>query len=427
MTGNNVSDLFNQVRNGVRAVSLTALNSVTELTRSINQFTRQFVEAFRPDVVKRFDYANRQLLATIGEGLTPVMELATRGLRVMGDTINGVYRNIRPLVDQGLALLGKVFGDLFQVAKQLASVFLGATIPVMEQLLSLANQLSEPFAKLAGELGRIVGAVVQVAAVLGGILVDVLTSLVPLVNAVVESVSTLVTIVVSQFQAVASVVGPLVKIALTQFMVALKAIGSVLSVFQPLLKAFAEGMAEIANEMAALVGDVLTQMLELFGEFYDALGELLSPMREFIGLITNELVVAVRVAVGSMKMLIESVRALLGVSRYASGPRSVEGERRFAAGTPQFTTAEAAWRDIISAGGAFGANTSQDYAKTTAESTAEIAKWLNTNGQTLMEWAVIARDRAKQAGSAVSDAAGFATGAALPGYLMTAFRQMVLK
>ena len=427
MLGNNVGDLFKQIQTGVRAVSLTALNSVTELTRTINQFTRQFVEAFRPDVVKRFDYANRQLLATIGEGLTPVMELATRGLQAMGDTLNGVYKNLRPLVEQGLSLLGKVFGDLFQVAKGVASVFLGSWIPVMDQLLSLAKQLSEPFAKLAGEMGRIVGAVVQVAAVLGGILVDVLTSLVPLVNAAVESISTLVTIVVSQFQAVASVVGPLVKIALTQFMVALKAIGTVMSVFQPLIKAFAEGMAEIANEMAALVGDVLTQMVELFGEFYDALGELVTPLREFIGLITNELVVAVRVAVGSMKMLIESVRALLGVSRTGGGPRSVDGERRYAAGTPQFTTAEAAWRDIISAGGAFGANTSQDYARTTAESTAEIAKWLNTNGQTLMEWATAARDRAKQTGSAVANAAGFATGAALPGYIMAAFRQMVLK
>lgn len=91
--------------------------SLPQLFKSAADSVRNYVSAFAPVTASRYDRAWADLIASIGENLTPVLDAATEVVRWFGDTIAGITPVIRPVVQYvttAFQPIGRLIGDVFR-------------------------------------------------------------------------------------------------------------------------------------------------------------------------------------------------------------------------------------------------------------------------------------------------------------------------
>ena len=117
----------------VAKTSLGAVDAVLQFARSI----KEMVRLANPVTVAQFDVAFSDMLATIGAGLSPLLQLATEVVRAFGDTLSTFSREVggavatifRPFVEV-LKVVYEVFGRIGQGLGRA----LEAVAPALEEL-----------------------------------------------------------------------------------------------------------------------------------------------------------------------------------------------------------------------------------------------------------------------------------------------------
>ena len=154
------------------------------------------VEKANPVVAEQFTLALNDLLAVVGQALTPVFKLVTEVVRMAGDTLAGFAKDVgstlgtvlRPVID----VLGVVFDIVGRIGQSLAKAF-EAAAPALEaigQAVLATVQAVQPLVNLLiDSLGGALGAAL-------GALGDVLTAVVPYVAAFARVVGDLLATVV---------------------------------------------------------------------------------------------------------------------------------------------------------------------------------------------------------------------------------------
>lgn len=236
---------------------------VTNAVQSFGSTLGQFVGLFNPAVVAQFNYAARDMMAVIGQMLTPVMRAAIPVVRFLGDLFDGIRKAVEPLVTSGLNLLKPILDVLGQTIQQLAGQALTIMIPVWQQI-------AQVFAELVPALA-------------------------PILNIITRLAGMLLT-----FQSV----------ALNAFLVPLRLIMPLLGLAASLLS---ELMAPF-TELATTVGQIVGLFAQLAGELAGELGKLLT---ELIGVVLQPLISAFRYLVGVLRDVLAAVRAFFGLKDLA--------------------------------------------------------------------------------------------------------------
>lgn len=105
-------------------------SQLPQLFRSAAESVNNYVQVFSPAVSARYQRAAADLMGAIGEGLVPVLEVATGITRFFADGMTGVVQVVKPflsiLMDQFRPVFdaaGEVFKELFGVVGQLVLAF----------------------------------------------------------------------------------------------------------------------------------------------------------------------------------------------------------------------------------------------------------------------------------------------------------------
>jgi phage-related protein len=403
--GPSVGALMGELRAGVRSVATVAATAVTQLVGRIRQFTAGFVSAFRPDVVQRFDRAARDLYGTIGEALVPVMERGTRVVRGLGDTLNGVYQAVRPLIDQGFAILDPLMKSLGETVSKLVGVTLDAWLPSQQQMLEVVNQLAPILGDVVSLVAQVAGGFAQFQASVAGALVPVLAAAVPLVKTVATVLAGVVPLLLTPFRVLAATVGPLVRVVFGPLMASMQVLGAVLQPVAAVVRAIGEAFGEVIGEVASLVGDVLNLLVGVLGEMLSVVGELLQPIKDFIGLLASGLVLAIKQVVVWVKQFVGVIRDMLGLPR-ASGGGGVGGSSVGKGNASvSFTDSTEAWKKVVAATYGMGRGEKEKPAEAAAVKSEghlkAIAAFIGRIGQPFEAWL----RAAVQAGQNVADGA----------------------
>lgn len=378
-------DLAKRVKAGVVSVATTAVGSVTALAGQINQFARRFVEAFRPDVMLRFDRATKDLLATVGEGMVPVVELAIVATRLLGDTLNGVYEAVRPLIDQGIAILGPLLEQLTGFWRDLYGELIGNIVPVLQELLAVFGEYWADVIPVMIQAGMALASAQSdlVTGLLDG-LMPAVKALLPLFKLLADVFAGLVPMIVMPIKMLATVVGPLIQLALTPLTVALKVATAVAQPLVAVFTAIAGAVSGVMNELSSLVNELLAAFADIVSELVDVVGELLRPVKDFVDMLVNEFVNAIKGVAKFVTTLIKTFRDFLGLAKPAADLNGSSFGK--GASNPQFTSAEAAWRQIVEATAGMGRGTEEKPEERSASALEQIAAWLEQNGPAIVAW-----------------------------------------
>lgn len=343
-----IAGLLAQVKAGVQGVTTAALAGLTVVTKEVNAFARSFVEAFRPDVVKRFDIASRDLLAVVGEGLVPAMELGTLVVREFADILNGLYKATRDITEGGFGLLRELFDQLKPVVMEFVTTVASAWIPIQKQLLALVTQLAPVFVSLVSAVAPAVATILEMQAAIGGALVGALAAVVPVVKVVADILGGLLPIIVMPFKMLAAVVGPLVQVALWPLTQAMKLLSAVMGPSAAVFEAFGQAIGEVGGAIGDLVKDALKAFMTIVGDLFNAFSDLFDPMREFIRAVVEDLVQGITDAVKWLMGIIKQLRELLGLP--TKDPAELEGDSKGkAAKGVRFGSPDDMWRAVVQA------------------------------------------------------------------------------
>lgn len=368
-----ILDMVGKLKRGVAAATATATGAIGSMVATVTQTLGQFVSAFRPDVIQRFQLVVRDVMASVGEALLPTMQAVIPMFRWLGDTLNGIYRNVRPLIAQGLALLAPLVETVGGAIRQLVGVSLAAWMPVQEAMLAVFQQLVGPLGAVVGLVAQVGGAIIQFQAAIAGALVPVFTALVPLVKVVADVLGGFIPIVLLPFRALAAVVGPLVQMVLLPLTTTAKVLGAILQPWATVVKELGSAIGEVAGEITSLVGDVLGALVGMVQELIDAVGELLKPLRDLAMGLARWLVDAIRAVVSAIQDMVNWARELVGLSKITD-MKDVKGDSfGKAANSPSFTSPEEMWKSVMKS--TFGGGRPDPVAANTAE-TNVLLKWL---------------------------------------------------
>jgi phage-related protein len=313
--GPDIAAVMGQLRSGVAGVAAVAAKAVTDLVGLIRSSFAGFVGAFRPDVVQRFDRVAKDLYATIGEALVPVMLRCIDIVRWMGDTFNGLYRIARPLVDGALSAVVPLFQQMGEAINQYLGVAATAFLPILQQLVAVTAQLAPLWGQNIQAITEVAATVVEFQSAIAGALLPVLSAVVPLVKVVADVVSGLLPIVLMPFKILAAVVGPLVQAILLPFTTSLQILGAILQPFAAVIRIVGESFGEIQDEVMSLVGDALTAFMAIVNKLRDAFGELFEPVRDFVSMLVGEVVAAFKQVVQWVRDAVNQIRDALGLPR----------------------------------------------------------------------------------------------------------------
>lgn len=151
------------------AVGLVASQVAGALEGVVNS-SLKFVEAFAPSTVEVFNATIRDLNATVGQALEPVIQTATEVMRDFGATLMPIMQELRPVV----ARLGEAFSSAASAVLEQFGRVAEAVMPLVEAWAALQGAawgLVEPLMDIAGvvvtaltPVFETLGAVVKVVA-----------------------------------------------------------------------------------------------------------------------------------------------------------------------------------------------------------------------------------------------------------------------
>lgn len=350
-TGGGVPDiagLLAQVKAGVQGVTTAALAGLTVVTKEVNAFARSFVEAFRPDVVKRFDLAARDLTATIGEILVPVMQIATVVIREMGSVLNGLSAATKGIRDEGFALLLGVLKSVGGVVMDLVNATAADFIPIQKAVLKVVKDLAPVFAQLFAAVAPVVGAVMEFQAAIFTGLMPALAAVGSIVKVAGDLIGGLLPIVIMPFKMLAAVIGPIVQVALLPLTAAMQLLSAVMQPFASVFKAFGQAIDDVSTAVGDLVKDSLNAFMTIVGDLFKAFSDLFEPMREFVRTIVQNLIQGIADAVRWIVGVIKQLRELLGLPTQEVDDMNKDNTGKAARGV-NFGSPDEMWRAVVKA------------------------------------------------------------------------------
>lgn len=129
----------------IAAYNAVILSSIVVFQAFTNR-VKSYVQAYNPNLVKQFDYVLKDITAVIGKALQPALIALGAALRQLGDILVPVMDALMPAFQS----LAKAIGSfLLPVFNALGNALTNAA-PII-------NKLAAEFAKLAGELGEVIG------------------------------------------------------------------------------------------------------------------------------------------------------------------------------------------------------------------------------------------------------------------------------
>jgi len=278
------------------------LNQVTDAIGLVRGAFGKFVESFRPDVMFRFEQVAKDLLATIGENLVPIIQLATGFFKQFADVIAGFTPMILPIVKQITAALQPMIDQFFKFFSAIADV-------------------------------GILQMVVDIQTELWGILGSIFEAIAPLLVAVVKEFMFF-------YQIVGGVVLGILKVVAMNFQI----LAFVLRPFNAIL----EAMMQIFGDLNQTFFDVFKVIGEIFGELIEmAAGPLVAIM--------DQVVESIKSVSAYFRILINEFRALLGLDPIGDKKGNSAGK---AAGDAKFTSTDDLYKKLAAA--TFGAGRGEE-------------------------------------------------------------------
>ena len=184
---------------GIGAAAMKGAESILGMA----QASVRYVEAFAPSSVMAFNLAMRDLNATIGVALKPIVDMGTSFARMLASTLLPITKQLAGVMDQfgkavlkiadvGLNAFGKAMEQAMPIIQSIVGIISDSVVPVVNSIIEVAS--------------AIVGAVMPVAQLLIDVLApplkmvaDLLSGLTPIITAagvilrgLVEAVSSVV-------------------------------------------------------------------------------------------------------------------------------------------------------------------------------------------------------------------------------------------
>lgn len=377
--------LLGQVKTGVSAAMATAANSVTQLVGTVQSTMGQFVSAFRPDVMERFQIVVNDLMAVIGEVMVPIMQVATQMFRWLADTLAGVAQVVLPMVRTAIEALKPIL-------EAVGSTLRGAlNFEVIEaqfkQFMAIIDALKEPILTLLPIFLQVVQVIQSINVAIVGVMTGIVKSLAPIVSALAAIVAPLIQMILMPFQVLASVIGPIIQIALLPLTIgfqilalSLKPLGIVLSavtgVMQPFIK--------VIDMIGQTFGDVFGMLTGLFQDAFQIVGELLQPLRTFFDDTLNYVVDQLKFLADKIKEWINDIRDFFGLE-LLGGNKGIDAKDSKGKGATQaaFTSTDELWKKLVASTFGAGRGMAEEYPKTTAAATTSIWKWIEGKKETI--------------------------------------------
>lgn len=247
----------------------------------------QFVGKFRPDVIARLTRAMDDLYASIGEQLVPVLQLGTRAIRWIADTVVSMTADILPQI-KNLISAGQPLADMLT---GLVKSFVDA-MPIQEYFQMLGSYLAFVTENVKALLPALqtLGEVYQsLQKLIWGIAKTVIETLGPIVAVVASILGSLLQIIVLPFRVLMAVLGPLIQLALLPLTVAFKVLAVLLQPLVAVLGFVAQVAGAVAGAFDGIgkaMGAVIGAVVGVIGRFFDAfkpLWALLATVGKVIG------------------------------------------------------------------------------------------------------------------------------------------------
>ncbi len=152
--------LFGSIGEGLKtaAAPLTgmvgALGGMVGAISGIGNAVGDFVKAANPAVFQAFSFATKDLMASIGIGLMPVMKFLTVVARALADVFFAVAQPIAKLMDAVLKPLGEIVTTLVNT--------FGPVLNIFGQLVGVVAEVVAPFAKLLASFVQIVALPIEI-------------------------------------------------------------------------------------------------------------------------------------------------------------------------------------------------------------------------------------------------------------------------
>jgi phage-related protein len=121
---------------------LSTASGLPQVFRSATESLANYVRAFSPATVQRYERAWADLTASVGRILMPVMDGAIRVVRWLGDSIAGLTPILQPLLRDVMASVGPVLnvvGNALREVVSSASLVYQALRPLLGGLLDILN------------------------------------------------------------------------------------------------------------------------------------------------------------------------------------------------------------------------------------------------------------------------------------------------
>ncbi len=230
---------------GVLGGLATAGAALAGAFQGITSAARPFVEALSPNTIFQFDRASRDLAATIGQALQPVMEVLTGTLRSFASIIEPLAEELRPIFQEA----AQAFSDLLIPVVQTVVGIFQALEPVIQLVVDVFEVLTNLLKPLL--------AVVNVAAsTLGGLFEVLYAVLTPVIDAFKLGAA-----VIGQLAEVINAVAVVVK---TAFQVAADSIKAVFAPFGEMKDVF-KALREITHVVIKAFYQLVASLAMVFG------------------------------------------------------------------------------------------------------------------------------------------------------------------
>lgn len=407
----------------VKGTMATAANSIRQLVGAVQGTLGDFVGAFRPDMMVRFQKITNDLMATIGEMLVPIMSVANEAFRWLADTFAGMTSTVLPLVRSAIEQLRPVAEVVGQALRSMINF--DVIKAQFAQFAAIIQALSEPITTLLPVIVQIVQVIQAInIAIVSGV-TSIISSLAPVVSALATIVGALVQVIIMPFELLSQVIGPLIQVALLPLRVGIallsapfRALAAVFDVIQQLLKP----LRQVVLDVFKTLGDGVSAIQETFGEIFGQIKGLFQPIVDYFSSAVKWVAGGLQWLANKLRQWINDVRQFFGLSLLGEDPNKAGNSAGKGAVQAQFTNTDEIYKKLAIS--TFGAGRGTDnYQQTTAQNTGNIHAWLKDELPRLLIQAAkefstaLTNGTALKAANATRDPAG-----ALGGFLIDMWR-----
>ncbi len=152
-----IARLARQAPGGLGAVA-GPIGMAAEALQQLVGVAKQFTEALSPVTVQLFDQAMRNLQATVGQALIPVVQVFTKSLQDVASILDGPMKALAPTVTAAVQSIAAGLIPIVQI--------LVAGLQLLQPFIDILIELQGPMTQLEEVLGSLIAAFISVKAAL---------------------------------------------------------------------------------------------------------------------------------------------------------------------------------------------------------------------------------------------------------------------